>query len=260
MNVGGWIELVISRTNGATLSVAVTNQSVSASIFDLEQNLVAALNNCPQLQGADGIEAADLTQGWFGAGSFNLRARAPGLEAAAIKVVVNCSFTLFSNPGSEFRLDQNLTDLQPRNHLYLSAGLTNLTFSFLLNTVQMADGFHDLEAVAYEGTSVRTQTRLPLAVRVANTGLSGVVIPWPRLWFAVCRKPPPRSTSSQMAVMSFPSGFTARADSLGRLSIKPGAVFNLDRKFLGPEVHPIYAIIESAGGRCFRTETQFLRL
>ena len=49
-------------------------------------------------------------------------------------------------------LTQNLSDLQPRNHLYVTAGAASLALTFPLDTTTLADGYHDLTAVAYEGT------------------------------------------------------------------------------------------------------------
>jgi len=70
------------------------------------------------------------------------------------------------------RLEDNLSDLRPRNHLYVSSRATTLPVNFLCDTTQLPDGFHDLTAVAYEGTSVRTQTRVSRTVQVQNTSLS----------------------------------------------------------------------------------------
>src|SRR5438874_1664278 len=69
---GNAIQLLFTKTNRATVSVAVRNQSVSATVFDLAQTLLAAINSCPDLQGPDGVEAADLWQSWFGSAVFNL--------------------------------------------------------------------------------------------------------------------------------------------------------------------------------------------
>ena len=54
-------------------------------------------------------------------------------------------------------LTQNLSDLQPRNHLYVTAGAGSLALTFPLDTTNLADGYHDLTAVAYEGSDARVQ-------------------------------------------------------------------------------------------------------
>ena len=53
-------------------------------------------------------------------------------------------------------LTDNVTDLAPRNHLYLSSGTNTLAVNFVFDTTQLPDGHHQLTAVAYEGTSVET--------------------------------------------------------------------------------------------------------
>jgi hypothetical protein len=42
-------------------------------------------------------------------------------------------------------LNQNVSDLQPRNHLYLTAGVTNLSLTFPLDTTALSDGSHELD-------------------------------------------------------------------------------------------------------------------
>src|SRR5206468_1725095 len=78
-------------------------------------------------------------------------------------------------PSVESGLSGNLTDMQPRNHLYIRAGATNLGLTFPLDTTALADGFHDLTAVAYEGSSVRTQARISVPVQVQNSGLNATL-------------------------------------------------------------------------------------
>ena len=57
----------------------------------------------------------------------------------------------------------------------MTAGLTNLAVSFALDTTTLADGYHQLTAVAYEGSHVRTQTRLDQSVVIHNTPLSATL-------------------------------------------------------------------------------------
>src|ERR1019366_5073859 len=72
-------------------------------------------------------------------------------------------------------LDDNVLDLQPGAHIYLSSGAASLPVPFSLDTTKFADGFHDLTAVAYEGPSVRTQTRAQETVQFRNTGLTATL-------------------------------------------------------------------------------------
>ena len=70
----------------------------------------------------------------------------------------------------------------PRNHLYVSSGANSLAVNFACDTTQLADGWHQLTAVAYEGTSVATQTRVTRNVLVQNTSLTATL--------AACRPAP----------------------------------------------------------------------
>ena len=55
--------------------------------------------------------------------------------------------------------------------------MTSLPVNLVLNTIQLADGFHELSAVAYEGTSVRTQTRVSRTIQIQNTALAATLTP-----------------------------------------------------------------------------------
>src|SRR5205823_1416607 len=57
-------------------------------------------------------------------------------------------------------------------HIYLSAGLTNLPLTIPFNTATLADGYHELTAVAYEGSQVHAQKWAAQPVRIQNTALS----------------------------------------------------------------------------------------
>ena len=75
-------------------------------------------------------------------------------------------------PSTAVKLDENLSDLQPRAQLYITAGVTNLPLTFAFNTTTQADGFHELTAVAYEGSHVRTQKRVAQDFQIQNSSLS----------------------------------------------------------------------------------------
>src|SRR6185369_14328399 len=72
-------------------------------------------------------------------------------------------------------LEDYLSDLEPRNHLYITAGVTNLPITFPLDTSSLPNGFHELTAVAYEGSHVRTQKRVAQNVQIQNTTLSATL-------------------------------------------------------------------------------------
>src|SRR5208337_404422 len=81
----------------------------------------------------------------------------------------------FWDPSGTQTLTANLDDLQPRNHLYITAGATNLALVFPFNTVTQANGFHELTAVAYEGSHVRTQARATQSVLIQNGSLNATL-------------------------------------------------------------------------------------
>jgi len=72
------------------------------------------------------------------------------MDAAQIQVQVISSFPML--PNGTVRLDGNLPDLEPRDHIAITAGVTNLPLSLALNTTTLPNGFHELTAVLYEGT------------------------------------------------------------------------------------------------------------
>ncbi len=120
------------------------------------------INANPALQTADGANASDLLDQNNGFYGFLVNAASPGWPAAQIQTVFTGSTNLDAMPAGTNTLDDNVRDLQPRAHVYLSSGAASLPLQFTLDTTRFADGFHDLTAVAYEGTSVRTQTRVAL--------------------------------------------------------------------------------------------------
>src|ERR1035437_4589667 len=173
-----WIMFTFTKTNGQTVVVAVTNQSPSNSAALASQEY-AAINAHPALQGSDGVVAGDYVVNQYGSflfTTFNLYARSPGYQAAAIQVnpmVSSPKVPSISTQGST--LTQNLSDLQPRNHLYVTAGASSLALTFPLDTTTLADGYHELTAVAYEGSAVRTQTHVTVPVQIQNSSLSATL-------------------------------------------------------------------------------------
>jgi len=205
------------------------------------------------------LAVEDLTAGWFSSALFNVRARSPGLGAAALRVSLSGSDSLVLTPDTETALDSNLSDLRSRNHLFVTAGAPRLTVNFTLDTTVLPDGFHELTAVAYEGSSVRTQTRTSLPVQVRNTSLAATI----ELQPAGASLPVAGSFQIQV-VASDPD--TSRIDLfstgglLVTLSNQPTAVFNVAGSNLGVGLHPFHALVETRSGLRFRTETLWLRL
>ena len=149
--------------------------------------------------------------------------------------------------------------MQPRNHLYLSAGLTNLPLAFSFNTTTQADGYHELTVVVYEGTHVRTQKRLTQTVRLQNTGLAAAfttplgdtnVALEAVLEFSVVA-----NTNTIDSIELFSTG-----GSLGNVLGQSNALFSVSGTNLGLGLHPFYAVVTAAGGKQYRTETKWLQL
>jgi len=256
---GTWLRLTATKTNGASVSVSFTNQHPFATIMELVEQLVAKANSEPALQGPDGLAVEDLTAGWFSSALFNVRARSPGLGAAALRVRLSGSDSLVLTPDTETALDSNLSDLRSRNHLFVTAGAPRLTVNFTLDTTVLPDGFHELTAVAYEGSSVRTQTRTSLPVQVRNTSLAATIELQP------AGASLPVAGSFQIRVVASDPD-TSRIDLfstgglLAALSDQPTAVFNVAGSTLGVGLHPFHALVETRSGLRFRTQTLWLRL
>jgi len=258
MQVGTWLRLTVGKTNGSQISVAVTNQSAGSTPYNLASNLVSAINASANLQGNDGVVAGDLSP-WFSSGAnLNLRARSPGLAAAGATVQLSGS-GLALNPAGQTSLTENLADLQPRNHLYLTAGAANLAASFLLDTAALDDGYHELAAVAYEGSHVRTQTRATLPVRIRNSPLNASVT------FVDFADFSPVGGTYQIQINANTNNVSAiklfsTGGLWGTVNNQSTATFNITGSRLGIGRHPFYAIVETSAGLKYRTETRWVRL
>ncbi len=255
-----FLQLTVAKTNGAKVTVAVTN-TPATNTSGLTQRLVDAVNTNPDLQMADGLVAEDFI-GYdpdYNLAEFNLLPRTSGWNAAQIQVVAIGSPTFIIVPSGSQTLDENLADLQPRNHLYITAGTTNLPLTFAFNSTNYADGYHEVTAVVYEGSHARTQKRLTQNVRIQNTPLAATFTSFPggsniaveaALQFAVTA-----NTNSIAKIELFSTGgllATVTNQSTAGFSV-PGT--NLD---LG--LHPFYAIVTANDGKQYRTETKFIRL
>ncbi len=251
-----WIQFTFTRTNGQTVVVAVTNQSGGTSVA-LASQVYASINTNSALQGSDGVVAEDYAANPGGAISFNLRARSPGLQAAAIQVIPKVYQVMMSTPQGT--LTQNLSDLEPRNHLYVTAGAARLPLNFPLDTTSLADGYHELTAVAYEGSNVRIQTRTTAPVVVQNTSLSATLT-----LLDLTNQAPVQgtyhiqvaaNTNTVTLITLFSTG-----GALGMATNASTAVFQVNGTNLWDGLHPFYALVQTADGLRYRTQTQWVRL
>jgi uncharacterized protein (TIGR03790 family) len=257
-----WMQFTFTKTNGQTVVVAVTNQSAGNSLT-LASQLYTAINANPDLQGDDGVTAEDYVINQYGTffyTGFNLYARSPGYAAAGIQVtplVSSIQVPPFTAQGST--LTQNLSDLQPRNHLYVTAGAFSLHLNFPLDTTLLADGYHKLTAVAYEGSAVRTQTQVTVPVQIRNTSLSATLT-----LLDLTNQAPVQgtyhiqvaaNTNTVTSITLFSTG-----GALNTASNVSMAVFQVDGSNLWAGLHPFYATVTTAGGLQYRTQTQWVRL
>lgn len=257
---GDFLELRITRTNGLISVHSVTNQN-NLKLNEFVKSLLARVEADSSLKGPDGVVIEDInmhedfpyTPYAYGtndhSGTFTIRAAAPGWPQSQIQVVFHGSPSMEIETAGTNRLDENVSDLRPRAHLYLSAGFTNLYVNHLLDTTRLSDGHHEFTAVGYEGTHVRTQTRVSLPVIVRNTGLEASL-----------------SASAESVPVGSPLVLEATSSALGAtfelhgtggvLSIasnNPAPVFILDSARLGVGLHSFAALATDAHGARYRT-------
>lgn len=254
---GDWLQLAVTRTNGAQISISVTN-STYTNITDLALLLMNTINGTPELHGADGVVAPDIYQE-NNLAQFFVYARSAGWPAAQIQATLTASSDLIVvTPGTR-TLEDNVSDLHPRNHLYAGAGVSQLPVTLQLDTTQFADGYHELALVAYEGTSVRTQTRVSRTVQIQNTSLSASLMPHvvgtnltidTPLVFSVSA-----NTNDIAQIQLFSTGGV-----IGLVTNQQTANFQVPTGLLGVGLHPFYAVVTDASGSRFRTRTVAIRV
>lgn len=268
---GEYLQCVVIKTNGSVVTVAATNQTPGSALNDFAKLFFAAINTNAGLTAADGLVVENINMHEdepyrtfvYGpndhSGEFSLRARSPGWPESQIQVAFSGSSAFTILDAGTNRLDENINDLYPRNHLYVTAGLTNLVFSFGFNTLTQADGFHELTAVAYEGSHVRTQKRVSQSVRIQNSSLSAVfncllcdtnTALEATLQFSVAA-----NTNTIAHIELFSTG-----GSWGVVSNQSTATFSLAATNLGQGLHPFYALVLRNDSQQYRTETKWIRI
>ena len=256
-----WMQFTFTKTNGQIVVVAVTNQSPSNSAA-LATQLYNAINANPALQGSDGVVAEDYAVNQYGTlnfTTFNLYAQSPGYQAATIQIIPTVSsikVPSFSTSGST--LTQNLSDLQPRNHLYVTAGASSLALTFPLDTTTLADGYHELTAVAYEGSDVRTETQVTVPVQIQNTSLSATLT----LLDLTNQAPVQGTYHIQVAANTNTVSLITLYSTGGALDTATNestVTFQVNGTNLWAGLHPFYAIVETSDGLQYRTQTQWVQ-
>jgi hypothetical protein len=137
--------------------------------------------------------------------------------------------------------------------------MNSLAVNFVCDTTQMADGFHQFTAVAYEGTSVATQTRVTRNVLVQNTGLTATLAALPAGSNASLGQP------LQFTVTASPTNISrielfSTGGSQGVVTNQAAAMFVLSPGYLGLGLHPFYAVVTDQAGHRFQTATVFYRI
>ena len=260
--MGDYLKLVVTKLSGLSVTNAVTNNTRGTTVSLLVSNLVSVINADPRLQTPDGVVAEDWFNGDFYLtptfSQFNIRALSPGWAAAQVHTVLSCSTNLFVAPGDSQPLEDYVSDLQPRAHLYITSGVTNLPLTFAFDTTTQSDGFHELTVVIYEGSNVRTQKRLAQSVTIQNTPLSATLTAaFGSTNVAVEATVPLSITANTNAIASIELFSTG--GSLGVVSNQPTATFSVPGASLEVGLHPFYAILTAPNGTRFRTATQWIR-
>ncbi len=256
---GDWLQLNVVKTNGVAVTLGVTNTTGTATAGDLMQALVNLINATPALESADGVVAADyldLDPDGEAAAQFYLNARTPGWPASQILATLTTSTNLEGLPTGSQRLEDNLGDLRARNHLYVNSGLSSLAVRFAWDTTQLPDGWHQLTAVACEGTSVGTQTRVTRTVQIQNTGLTATLTAWPGANGTLNLRVAANATNIARIELFSTGG------SAGVVTNQGAAVFTVSAANLGVGLHPFQALVTDPAGHCYQTAvvTQFFPL
>ncbi len=257
-DAASWIQLSVTKTTGMSVSLGVTNYS-GGTAAEMARQLCTLINSNSLLRGLDGVVAEDLMTNMPGTASFNLRARFSGYDAAAVTGLLSGSGDLSTSPSAQAALTQNISDLQPPGHLYVSAGMAQLPITFSLDTTAIADGSHELTAVAYEGTHVQTQSPFTLPVTIRNSSLTATLTP---LDFA--DSAPVQGTYHIQVAANAGNISTISLFSTGGLwnsvTNQSTATFSVDGPTLGVGLHPFYAVVKTATGLKYRTDVRSLRL
>jgi hypothetical protein len=166
---------------------------------------------------------------------------------------------IFIAPSSQGTLTSNLGDLQSRDHLYVAVGAPSLSSRFSFDSTQVADGYHEFEAVAYDGTSVRGQSRATTSFYVQNSTLTATLTPLDFGTSAPVQGTYHVQVAANTSNIASISLYTT-GGVLNTISNQQSATFVLNGPSLGAGLHPFYALVQSSSGLKYRTQTYSVRL
>jgi uncharacterized protein (TIGR03790 family) len=254
---GAWLQFTFTKTNGAVVTVGITNQIAGNNPTNLAAQIVNLINAHPDLQGDDGVAAEDFVANSVFAG-FTLRARSPGYAAAQLNAHAR-RYGVTISPSSSRPLMKNAADLQSRHHLYLTAGALHLNAQFPLDTTTLPDGHHELTAVAYEGSHVRTQTRATIPICISNSPLAATL----DLGLLTNNSPAQGLYSVQVNVNTNNVNLVTLHSTGGPIAFatnNSNPTFSVIASNLWIGRHPFYATVETVTGQKYRTPTSWIRL
>jgi hypothetical protein len=269
--LNAFLELVVVKTNGSVQTVSVTNTVPGTPLNVFARTLFALANTNAVLQQADGVVVEDVNmhEDWpynqfiYGSNDFSgeliVRSRSAGWPESEVRVRLSGSPAFIVQPSGTNRLDENVEDLRPRNHIYVTAGLTNLNLTFPFNTTTNADGYHELTAVAYEGSHVRTQKRISQNVLIQNNS-------WAATFTALVGGTNTALESTLQFNVSANTGSITKIElfSTGGLLATSNnvssATFFIAATNLGVGLHPFHAVVARSDGTQYRTETKWFRI
>ena len=131
--------------------------------------------------------------------------------------------------------------------------------TFPLDTTTLADGYHELTAVAYEGSNVRTETAVTAPVVVQNSSLSATLT-----LLDLTNQAPAQGTyhiqvAANTNTVSLITLFST-GGALGMATNVPTAIFQVNGTNLWDGLHPFYALVETSDGLQYRTGTSWIQL
>jgi hypothetical protein len=252
-----WMQFAFTKTNGTLVTIAITNTGAGNSVA-LTSQMFNAINSNPALEGSDGVQAEDLASNTVVA-SFNVYARSPGLASAQIQVHPQCSANVYMTTP-QGPLTKNFSNLELRNHLYVTAGASRLALTFPLATTNFADGYHELTAVAYEGSDVRTETQTTVPVQIQNSSLGATLTV-----LDVTNSMTPAGDSFQIQVAANTNNVSlitlfGMGGPFASATNESTATFQVAGTNFWAGQLPFYAIVQTASGLQYRTQTQWVTI